>query len=98
MCGSIFVEENVKCYLSFFFFFFSFFFLLLCQFIKKANYDVPNPGVRYQYVIPSQLAGGQPGSPDDFVWKPDNWSGCSRSCASGKCPCCKVTFIYQYAK
>ena len=44
--------------------------------------------MKYTLIIPSLLAAGvpQPGLPVEFDWINENWSGCSKSCASGNYP------------
>ena len=67
------------------------------QFIRN-DYQSINPGVKYTLITLSLLAVGmpqpgmpqpgmpQPGLPVEFDWINENWSGCSKSCASGNYP------------
>ena len=62
------------------------------QYIRKGGQSI-NSGVKYTLIIPSLLAAGmpqpgmpQPGLPVEFDWINENWSGCSKSCASGNYP------------
>ena len=62
--------------------------LKLCdffQYIRKGDQSI-NPGVKYTLIIPTQLAVEMPGLPVEFDWINENWSGCSKSCASGNYP------------
>ena len=55
------------------------------QYIRKGDQSI-NPGVKYTLIIPTQHAVGMPGLPVEFDWINENWSGCSKSCASGNYP------------
>ncbi|KAM7451841.1 metalloendopeptidase [Porites harrisoni] len=57
---------------------------LRVMYIRKGDKSI-NSGVKYTLIIPSLLAAGvpQPGLPVEFDWINENWSGCSKSCASG---------------
>ena len=62
------------------------------QYIRKGGQSI-NSRVKYTLIIPSLLAAGmpqpgmpQPGLPVEFDWINENWSGCSKSCASGNYP------------
>ena len=61
--------------------------MIFFQYIRK-GYQSINPGVKYTLITPSLLAAGmpQPGLPVEFDWINENWSGCSKSCASGNYP------------
>ncbi|CAH3179111.1 unnamed protein product, partial [Porites lobata] len=55
---------------------------LRVMYIRKGDQSI-NPRVKYTLIIPTQHAIGIPGLPVEFDWINENWSGCSKSCASG---------------
>ena len=55
------------------------------QYLRKGDQSI-NPRVKYTLIIPTQHAVGIPGLPVEFDWINENWSGCSKSCASGNYP------------